>query len=330
MHWAHVGEVGFLGGIRFLHWLYRHGGIRLFRVCLFFVIFWFFLGQGLARRASLEYLARLHETSGGTTPPPTLLNSFRHFMRFGENLLDKLLAVDIQEKAQASYRVEGAEAFLRLLDEGRGAIIITAHFGNLELCRRLAHDHRAHVRFAFLAHTRHTDRFQRILRAMNLKHEFDLLQVDKFDVTTAMQLSEHVAAGGIVIVAGDRIPVTPQRGKRGGTATPGGASTLTSSFLGKEAHFPVGPYVLGAALGCPVLMMFSARYRDGLSITVRQLAERIELPRRSRESRESREATRETAIQPYLDTYVATLAGECAQNPLQWFNFYPFWQQPPS
>jgi predicted LPLAT superfamily acyltransferase len=142
---------------------------------------------------------------------------------------------------------------------------------------------------------------------MNPAHDIDLLQVDNVDIGTAMLLSERVASGGVVVVAGDRIPVV--LGKN---------PTLTSSFLGKEAHFPVGPYILGAALGCPVLTVFSARSQEGFSLTARLLAERIDLPRKSREA----------AIQSYLDTYVAALSEECVKNPLQWFNFHPFWQPP--
>jgi predicted LPLAT superfamily acyltransferase len=124
------------------------------------------------------------------------------------------------------------------------------------------------------------------------------------DVATAMLLSERIEAGGIVAIAGDRVPITP------------GNATLVSSFLGKDAHFPIGPYVLGAALACPVFIVFGVRRDKDVSVTVRRLADRIVLPRWERR----------TAIRPYLDAYVAALSETCTEYPLQWFNFYPFWQ----
>ncbi|MDR1063796.1 MAG: acyltransferase [Azoarcus sp.] len=304
MHWAQVGEAGFLWGIRFLHWVYRHGGIVLFRALLYVVMPWFFLSSGIARRASLEYLTRLYETSGGATPAPVWRNSFRHFMSFGETILEKLIAADVREEIREPFSSEGLDAFHRMVDEGRGVLVITAHFGNLMLLRRLGRNHRAHVRLTLLAHTRHAVRFHRIVRSLNPALEIDTIQVDSVDVATAMLLSERIAAGGIVVITGDRIPVAPSN------------ATMASSFLGRDAHFPVGPYILGAALACPVFMMFSARRREGVSVMVRRLADRIVLPRRERR----------TAIRPYLDAYADALAGACAEHPLQWFNFYPFWR----
>lgn len=306
-HWAQIGEASFLGGMRLMFWIYRHGGVWIFRGCLFFVIAWYFLIRGAARRASLEYLSRLHEASQGATPPSTLRNAFRHFMQFGESILDKLLAMDMQEKIQEPYSDEGLDAFHDLVDEGQGVLVIAAHFGNLELLRRLGRNHRGHVRMTLLAHTRHAKRFYQLLCSLNPAHEFDVVQVDSIDVSTAMMLSERISAGGVVIITGDRVPPIAS-----------GNTTLPVSFLGKEAHFPVGPYILGAALGCPVWMMFSARDRKGFSVTAMPLADRIVLPRRNRQA----------AIHPHIETYVAALAKECKKHPFQWFNFFPFWQAP--
>ncbi|MDR0700916.1 MAG: hypothetical protein LBF61_00670 [Azoarcus sp.] len=307
MHWARIGEAGFLGGIRFLHWLYHHGGIWPFRVALCVVMPWFFLRNGLARRASLEYLARLSEASGGgTTPAPNWWNAFRHFLCFGESVLEKLIAADLRESVQEPVVAEGRESLHRLVDAGRGAVVMSAHFGNYTFLRQLWRNQHSHVRFILLTHTRHAGRFNQFLHTRNPEATVDLIHVDDVDVGTAMMLSECVAAGDIVVLAGDRIPVAP--GAKGTVATP---------FLGKEAHFPIGPYVLAAALGCPVFMVFGARCRNGFSITVRQLAERVVLPRRGREA----------AIRIYLDAYVATLTEACIRYPLQWFNFYPFWNE---
>jgi predicted LPLAT superfamily acyltransferase len=297
-----MGEAGFAGGIRFLFWVHRHLGAWPFRFLLFFVILWFFSVRRTARRASLEYLQRLHETSGGKTPPANHRNSFRHFLTFAETVLEKLLAYDARLDS-LPYHTEGAEPLLRLIAEKRGALIITAHLGNLELCRRLTQN-RAHMKLTVLVHTHHAERFNRILHALNPKQEIDLVQVGRMDFKTAMLLSERIEAGNLVVIAGDRIPVKNEN------------ATLTLPFLGKKARFPSGPYILAAALTCPVFTLFSARRDQQFVITLRPLAqERIILPRKNRDQ----------AIRPYLQAYVAALTEECQKNPLQWFNFFPFW-----
>ncbi|MDR3324341.1 MAG: acyltransferase [Zoogloeaceae bacterium] len=318
MHWASIGEAGFVGGMRFLFGVYRLCGPWPFRGLLFFVILWFFVRRRVARRASLEYLRRLYETSGGATPPPTLWNSFRHFLSFAETILDKLRAHDAQLDAMP-YHAEGAEALLALIPEKRGALMITAHLGNLELCRHLTRN-RPHMRLTVLVHTRHAERFNQMLRALNPEEDIDLIQVETFDPVTAMRLSERIAAGGFVVIAGDRVPVRlAEKGAKPSPNNRSEAATLAHPFLGAEAHFPIGPYLLAAALGCPVFTLFSARHADGFSITLRPLAERIVLPR-------SQKNLHHEAIAPYLRDYVAALSEECQKHPLQWFNFFPFWQ----
>jgi predicted LPLAT superfamily acyltransferase len=306
MHWARIEDASFVGGMRFMLWVYHHGGEWPFRVLLYLVVPWYFFSNGVGRRASREYLARLYEASGGKTPPPTWRNVFRHFMNFSETLLDKLLATDPELAWTRPYTTEGIEYYNRLLDEGRGAVVITAHLGNLSLCRRLAHEHRTDVRLTLLVHSKNAERFHNLLKSIDPGQSIETLQVDSVDVRTAMLLSQRISAGGFVFIAGDRVPVTP------------GGSTLPATFLGKTAHFPIGPYVLAAALACPVFMMFSARRDAGFNVFVRPLAERIVLPRKAREA----------AIRPWLDAFVSTLAEQCRKHPLQWFNFYPFWHTP--
>ncbi|MDR0674332.1 MAG: acyltransferase [Zoogloeaceae bacterium] len=308
MHWAKISEAGFVGGTRFLFRVYRVLGARPFRLLLFFVILWFFATRPLARRASREYLRRLYASSGKTTPAPTRRNSFRHFLCFGETLLEKMLAYD--NSFEIPYRIEGEAPVLDLIAKKRGVLLITAHLGNLELCRCLTRV-RPHIdiKLTVLVYTRHARRFNQMLDLLNPAMAFELIQVDRIDFTAAMRLSERIAAGGMVVIAGDRVPVDLRAAA---------AATLVLPFLGAPAPFPIGPYVLAAALGCPVFTLFSARRGDTFLVTLRPLAERILLPRRDRQA----------AIRSYAQGYVAALTEECQKNPLQWFNFFPFWQQP--
>ncbi|MDR1662659.1 MAG: hypothetical protein LBR95_09630, partial [Azoarcus sp.] len=173
MHWARADEAGFLGGIRLLYWIYRHSGIWLFRAALYLAMPWFFLRRGVARRASLEYLARLHEMSGGATPAPSWRNSFRHFMSFGEAVLEQLAAVDMRGSVGKAPSFDGVEPLNRVLEAGRGALIVTTHIGSLMSLYQAGCGYYADVRFTLLVHTRHAGRFSQIMRALNPALEID-------------------------------------------------------------------------------------------------------------------------------------------------------------
>ncbi|TJZ70692.1 LpxL/LpxP family acyltransferase [Chitiniphilus eburneus] len=303
MHWARIGEAGFLTGMRTLLWIDRHLGRWPLRLALYPVLAWYVLARPLARRASRDYLARLHAHSGGATPRPTLGNVFRHFASFGETLLDKV-AVWSGKAIDTPHTMDGGEHFIAQQATGRGAVIVTAHLGNVELSRALARQRRG-ARLNVLVHTRHAPQFNRLLREANPDCELDLIQVSELSAATAVMLSERVERGEFIVIAGDRVPLSA--GHR-----------VRVDFLGAPADFPAGPALLAGLLHCPLLALLLTERADGWQLTIRSLANEVRLPRHDRLA----------AVRPIVAAFAALLEAECRAAPLQWFNFYPFWEDP--
>jgi predicted LPLAT superfamily acyltransferase len=155
-------------------------------------------------------------------------------------------------------------------------------------------------------HTAGTARFNEMLKRRQLADRLCLIPVDGMSPSTAALLAQRVDAGDLVAIAGDRL-----------LAGAAGESQRTT-FLGEPAAFPIGPYVLAAALGCPLIALFATRHGEMYRISVEQLAERVILPRQGRPE----------ALRALLERFVALLEAECRAAPLQWFNFYPFWAPP--
>ena len=88
-HWSKIGESGAVIGMQFLLLVYRLTGRTGFRLFLYPVMVYYYLFRGNARRVSKYYLQRI----GPLLPPEQRvgLSSFRHFIMFGEILLDKVL-----------------------------------------------------------------------------------------------------------------------------------------------------------------------------------------------------------------------------------------------
>ena len=290
--------------MRFLLHVYRLCGRWPFRFLLFIVLLWFYARRRLAREASRDYLQRLHDFSGGSTPKPTQRNVFRHFIAFSEIILDRLLVAGPPSLTD-SCRVDGVEHIDTLVEQNRGAIIVTAHFGNTDLCRKLGERH-SRIRISVLAHTGHSHRFERLLREIDPNYDFDLIHVDNIGVETAIAMKQRIAAGGFIVITGDRVPVNNT------------TATVRVPFLGSDADFPISPYVLAEILQCPLLAVFGFRHHDDFVITVRQVADSISLPRR----------TRKAAVVPYVTTFAKLLEAECLKAPFQWSNFFPFWAPP--
>lgn len=300
-HWAGLGETTFVTGIRFLCWVERWLGRWPFRVCLAPVVLCHWLFNATARRASTEYLQQLQCAHGVFSRKPGSRMSVRHFALFAETLLDKLV-VSQGRYPEERVQVED-ELLLAQMASGQGGVIITAHIGCLELCQALA-DQVPGFRLTALVHTAHAEDFNRLLRRLNPNGRVRLQQVNTLDAATAMRLGERVAAGEFVAIAGDRIPVHSTRSVR-------------LPFLGRPAAFPIGPYVLASALGCPLFALACTHRDGGYQMRFARLCERVLLPR----------ATREAALKSQAAQFVSWLEAQLRQAPLDWFNFFPFWDQ---
>lgn len=298
-HWASIDEVSFVAGMRLLFWICRTFGRWPFRIALYPVLGWYLMTQPRSRRASQDYLRRV--AAAGRRPVPGVL---AHFASFAETILDKLLLWGGLFRTD-HVRFFGTEVIDQAVAAGTGGVLICSHLGNVELTRVLSRQ-RADIKTTVLVHTKHAQAFNRMMGRLNPASQMNLLQVTEMTPATAMLLSERIANGEFVVIAGDRVPVSHQ------------PRVALADFLGAPAAFPVGPYVLAGILRCPVFMLFTIQ-RDGVpEVHFERLTDRVTMARKDREA----------GLAALASTYARRLEHFCLQAPLQWFNFYDFWQPP--
>lgn len=301
-HWAEIGESTFVFGIWLLFWVHRLVGRWPFRVCIYPVVAMHWWTRPLVRVSSRQYFERLQSHTGALGRAPDWRDGIRHLALFAETMLDKLVAASGRYPVQ-NVKSTGREAIYELAQKGQGGLIVTAHMGCLELCRVMEEQHGL-LRLNVLVHTRHAQKFNRILKRLNPKHDVKLIEVTDVGPATAVLLAEKVAAGEFIAIAGDRVPVFASK-------------TVQAVFLGHTAPLPVGPYVLASLLQCPVYVLACVHEGNGYRLHFKPLAQRVLLPRR----------TREAAMVAYAQRYVDALTEVLVRSPYDWFNFFPFWDQ---
>lgn len=304
--WWRLAERGSVLGLKTVFACYRLLGARAARWLLYPVVGYFFLTGRRARAASLAYLRRVHCRNG--LAEPGWRDSFRHMLAFGQSGLDKLAAwLGEFSKPAGGRQVDfpNRAEFERLVSSGRGAVLIGAHLGNLEMTRALAVSERQATVNA-VVYTDHAQRFNDLLRQANADFGINLIQVSQLGPETAILLKDKVDNGELVVIVGDRTP----------PAESGSGRVSRVDFLGEPAPFAQGPFILASLLDCPVYLFFCLREGEGYRIHLEPFAERIELPRRERAER----------LQGYLQQYAQRLEHYCLRAPEQWFNFYDFWQ----
>lgn len=306
LHWASLPEAGMTAGLWFLYGCHRLFGRGLYRALMWPVCWYFICVRPVARRASIDYLRRIGEINPQAGSFARWRAAARHVRCFADALLDKALVwtggLDVGDvRREVDPRFDAAVA------AGRGGVMVVAHFGNLEVLRALGERARQ-LRLHILVHTKHAERFNRMLERLNPASTERLLQVTEIDTATIAHLALRVEAGDFVVIAADRVPATSQR-------------TIDVPFLGSPAPLAIGPWVLAAALACPVYWL--ACYKragdaDRYTLVCEQLRERVELPR----------ATRTEALRTVMADFAARLERACRQAPCAWFNFFPYWREP--
>jgi len=302
LHWASIREAGAISGMRLMVFVHALFGRAVFRLVLYPVMAYFFLRRGEARRASNDYLQRVRRRYPGILGNRSLRwLSFRHFLTFGDLLLDKYLAWVRTPAIPVMDPAEEKELF-RLIDEKQGLLILGSHFGNLEYSRAISGRHPDLV-INVLIYDQHAAKFATLMADSEPASRLNLMQVTDLDVSLALNLKERVQRGEWVVIAGDRVPVGE------------GGRVSRAALLGDQARFPIGPYVLAAVLECPVYLFYCYRESDGYHMGLEQFARQIELPRKDRE----------TALAGYVQRYADALEEQLVKAPLQWFNFFDFW-----
>ncbi|WP_444903550.1 LpxL/LpxP family acyltransferase [Microbulbifer sp. CnH-101-E] len=302
LHWSKYREQGFFLGIKFLFWLHHWLGPIAFKVAVYPVVLCYYLKNQSGRNSIREYLELFAKRYPSSEIEPNWKTGFKIFLNFANSAREKLEAwfVGIPD-SQVNFPERAG--LHQLAASGQGGLIIGSHLGNLEVCRALGS--LTKVRVNVLVHTKHAVKFNRMMKMLNPLSQVRLIQVTEVTPALAMRLSEAVEAGELVVIVGDRTPINSM------------GRTCEAEFLGRKAPFPQGPYILAALLKCPVYTLFCLRSTSGYDIYMEKLCDRVVMKRGDREGH----------IRSLVEEFARRLERYCHIAPLQWYNFYPFWDQ---
>lgn len=283
-------------GNGFFVWLLRCGGLRLAPFFVVFVAAWFVLTRSAQRRASIAFARRLGLGRGAFGG---LWFAWRHFFTYGLLLLDRQAALGGRPGALA-IDAQGEDMVIRACRSGRGAVLVTAHFGNWSAMG------------------------QAVAR---LGVPLSLLMYDGVDPGLREQLARGEAAAGFSVLATDGGAATAaaalerlRRGEAIGAMGDRGFAgrTVRVPFLGGEAAFPIGPYVLAHATEALLVVAFLLR-TGPQRYTLHYVPIDVPKPTARKE--------RDTALQACAAAFAAALGAQVRRAPLQWGNFFDLWAE---
>ncbi|MEZ9266082.1 glycosyltransferase [Vibrio splendidus] len=305
-HWSRTQERGTVLGIKLLLAVYTLLGRGVFNLILRGVMRYYHLTGKRARNASEQYLFQLKACAEQQNIElPAELTSYNHLLSFGHTMLDKLAAWK-GDFSVDNLSIHGQEQFESMVANQQGVLILGSHLGNIELCRALGRRH-SNIKINALVFTEHAERFNSVMKAVNPQSDLNLIQVTSMGPDTAILLQQKLEQGEWIVIVGDR------------TSTSKESRSVWAEFLGKEAPFPQGPFMLASVLKAPVFLLFGLRddsqSKPHFNVYFEHFSDKIELPRK----------TREQSLQQVVQKYANRLEHYTLKAPLQWYNFFNFW-----
>lgn len=203
---------------------------------------------------------------------------------------------------EAARLVESVIGYSRIVEgrqRGSGVLLLTAHLGNWEVGGLMLAEMREPVHVVLVP-----DIYPAVEKARQALHARAGIREIRVEGSFAPALAvlRALKENAIVAMQGDR------DFSNTGIAVP---------FFGRDAWFPRGPFLVAMATPATVLPAFIVRVPDGRYRAIVESPLEIE-----------RDGDREAALRRNVERYVAILEHYVAENPEQWYCFYPFWEDP--
>ena len=300
-HWAEQNERGSKLSLNLTRLIVQYCPLWVIKLVTFFVVSYFFLTSQKARRNIRRYQQRLQQTFPQVNLPRYPV--FCHFLAFGEAITDRFAVWQKKIRYADLIDDDTDNVYQAIRSGGRGQILVCSHFGNIEICRALV-DNKNHSNFKLniLVHNRHAKAFNESLEKAGAT-SLPLIQVEDLDAAKMLELHERLERGEWIAIAADRVPVR-------------GDKTQKVDFLGAQASFPKGVWLMASLLKAPINTIFCLKKWGDYHLKLRHFSGPIE----------GHGKQRADSIEQAMQRYADLLAQECAENPLYWFNFYDFWE----
>lgn len=275
------------------------------------VAFFFYIFNRRGRCESVRYQRQLHQFTEGRSPKK--ISSFKQILSFANSIMEKLEGWlgKIKEDQIITHQDDEKE-FFETLNSGHGVMVIMSHLGNIELLRSLTSYRRAgfsrEVSITVIMENSTAQQFNNTLNSINDKVSMNVIDSKNIGPDTIELLQQKIDEGGIIVIAGDRTPVTARN------------RVIKHSFLGEQADFPYGAYFVASLLKVPTYFVFSLRTKITAikpvnNIYIEKSHVNFDCPRKEREAR----------INELCDEFVQKLEKYCEMFPYHWYNFYNFW-----
>jgi len=279
---------GTVAGYKIFIFLIKNAGLNAAYFLLAFVSFYYFIFNRKQTKVIYNYFREKHHQGFFQS----LINTYRNNFVFGQTIVDKVaIAAGLEHKF--TYEFDGIENIHQLAKDDSAGIMISAHVGNFELAQHFMHGFEKKIHLVTTDEER--EAIKSLLDNVMAKPKVEFIIVNE-DLSHIFEINKVIEEKEMICFTGDRFfPNT---------------KTLENEFLGEKAKFPAGTFLISSRLSTPVLFVYVMRERNR---HYHLYARKAEFKNRDAHS--------------LLEAYTQSIEKILEKYPLQWFNYYDFWQK---
>lgn len=275
-------------GYRIFVFLIQKAGVRSAYVLLYFVASYYFLFLKKSNQTLFYYFRERLQYSYFKSKKSV----FKSYYTFGQTIIDKI-SISAGMRNKFTYEFDGIEILKKLLAEKKGGVLISAHVGNFEIAEHFFGEIDLDFQINLVTTDLEHSDIKKYLESVTEKPNVKFIII-KDDLTHIFEINAALTNNELVCFTGDRYFE--------------GTKSLSEKILGQEANFAAGPFLIASRLKVPVVFVYVMKEPN---LHYHLYAREAEVKHRD-----------EKAL---LKEYVKSVESILQKYPLQWFNYFDFW-----
>ncbi len=281
---------GTVVGYRIFVFFIKKVGIQSAYFILFFVASYYFIFLRRSNRAIAYYFK---ERLGNSWLKSKKM-VFQSYFTFGQTIIDKI-SITAGMRSKFTYEFDGIHILEKLLSEKKGGVLISAHIGNFEIAEHFFGEIDLDFQINLVTTDLEHSTIKNYLESISKKSGIKFIII-KDDLNHIFEINAALARNELVCFTGDRYFE--------------GVKSLSDKLLGEEAKFPAGPFLIASRLKVPVVFVYVMKEPN---LHYHLYAREAEVKHRDEKS--------------LLKEYITSVESMIKKYPLQWFNYFDFWDK---
>ncbi len=277
-------------GYRIFVFLMKKLGLGAAYFVLVFVAFYYTLFSPEGSKAIYYYFHKRLKYSAFKS----IISIYRSYYVFGQTIIDKV-AISSGLRDRFTYDFDGVHLIKETLKAKKGGILISAHVGNFEIAEYFFGELEENASISLLTTDVEHTAIKEYIESVTGQSKVNLILI-KEDLSHIFEINAALARNELVCITGDRfVP---------------GTKYLLHDLLGEKAKFPAGPFLLASRLNVPVLFVY----------VMKETNKHYHLYAR-------KSGAKKRDVETLLKDYTESVSWMLEKYPLQWFNYFDFWDK---